>query len=180
MGNFAELLAVDSKETLRIFYNHLFEIRPSGSNKVETLYAASILATFAQVSTECQNDYPAPKNLSDVFDAHCLLPTEGFSGPEHFEVAGSQTLFIVWVFGDQMKRCHSLAYFCQQGQGFYLRAASLFEEDKRHKKSELLNRISMRFTGWATAFNRLRRETQDSYYLLNLPPPEPPTLPIIL
>src|SRR2546430_11514076 len=68
MGPLRELLALDQRQTLEFFVLRLQDLSDPNVDRQELLYNASLLAHYAQVSTQPDVDVPAPANLSAVFD----------------------------------------------------------------------------------------------------------------
>src|SRR5712691_1039663 len=100
MGPLRELLAIDHRQTLEFFVLRFQDVSEPTVDRQELLYNASLLAHYAQVSTQPDVDLPAPANLSAVFDpfvadttllhdrlmmetagAQCLLPRGILRGP---------------------------------------------------------------------------------------------------
>jgi hypothetical protein len=71
MGPLRELLAIDHQQTLKFFVLRLQDVSEPTVDRQELLYNASLLAHYAQVSTQPDIDLPAPANLSAVFDHLC-------------------------------------------------------------------------------------------------------------
>jgi len=68
MGPLRELLATDHRQTLEFFVVRLQDLCEPTVDRQELLYNASLLAHYAQVSTQAHGAWPAPANLSVVFD----------------------------------------------------------------------------------------------------------------
>ena len=68
MGPLRELLAIDPRQALEFFVVRLQDVSELTVDPQELLYNASLLAHYAQVSTQPDVDLPAPANLSTVFD----------------------------------------------------------------------------------------------------------------
>ena len=68
MGPLRELLAIDHRQALEFFVLRLQDLSEPTVDRQELLYNASLLAHYAQVSTQPDVDVPAPANLSAVFD----------------------------------------------------------------------------------------------------------------
>ena len=68
MGPLRELLATDRRQALEFFFLGLKDVSDPTVDRRELLYNASVLAHYAQVSTHAEVDWPAPANLSAVFD----------------------------------------------------------------------------------------------------------------
>ena len=68
MGPFAELIAIDHRQTLEFFAVRLQDISEPDVDREELLYNASVLAHYAQTSTCAATDLGTPASLSEVFD----------------------------------------------------------------------------------------------------------------
>ena len=138
--------------------------------KRQLLYNASLLAHYAQVSTQADIDMPAPANLSEVFD-HFVSDTTLLHDSLMMETAGAQCLLLAGFFEDQQHRRHNIRWYAELGASFFSRAA-LHERSPR--KARLLDAIARRFEPWRRRHALLSRELHDQPYLLT--PPRPPTL----
>src|SRR2546425_12289988 len=70
-----ELLATDHRQALEVFFLGLQDVSEPTVDRQELLYNASVLAHYAQGSTQADVDWPAPSNLSVVFDQFVSEPT---------------------------------------------------------------------------------------------------------
>ena len=157
-----ELLASDHRLTFEFFYKGLQELADPTVDGQELLYNASVLAHYAQVSTQATAEMPAPATLSAVFDQFVCDPTiQHDSGM--MEIAGTQCLLLAGFFEDQMRHRHSIRWYSGLGAGFFCRAAVL--EDSQ-KKAQLLHTISRHFEPWRRRHARLSRELREQQYLL--------------
>jgi len=98
-----ELLASDHRQALEFFFLGLLDVSEPTVDRQELLYNASVLAHYAQVSTQASVDVPAPANLSAVFDCFVFdngVPHDGLM----LETAGAQCLLMAGFFEDQMRR----------------------------------------------------------------------------
>jgi hypothetical protein len=171
MGPLRELLASDQRHVLEFFLVGLRDVSDPSVNREELLYNASVLAHYAQVSTHAASDWPAPENLSVVFD-HFVADSSLCRDPQMMEVAGAQTLFLAGFFEDQMRRRHNIGWYSELGTGFFSRAAA-YEESPA--KARLLDGIGRHFEAWRQRHARLSRELRDNdVYLLK--PSNPDTL----
>src|SRR2546427_13085378 len=68
MGPLRELMAIDHRQALAFFVLRLQDVSEPTVDRQELLYNASLLAHYAQVSTQPDVDVPVPANLSAVFD----------------------------------------------------------------------------------------------------------------
>ena len=75
MDPLGELLATDHRRALEFFFLGLRDVSESSVDQAELIYNASVLAHYAQVSTQATVEWPAPVNLSVVFDHFVLGPT---------------------------------------------------------------------------------------------------------
>ena len=162
MDPLQELLGSDSRQTLEFFFLGLKDVSEPSVDRDELLYNASVLAHYAHVSTSADGDWPAPANLSAVFD-HFVADTSLHDDSLMMEVAGTQCLFLAGFFEDQMRRRHSIQWYAELGTGFFSRAAML--EDSPHK-ARLLDAIARGFEPWRQRHARLSRALRDSPYLL--------------
>ena len=156
------LLASDRRQTLEFFFLGLQEISDPGVDRVELLYNASVLAHFAQVSTQAVSDVPTPANLSDVFDAF-VMNTTLLQDPVMMETAGAQCLLLAGFFEQQMLRRHQIRWYSELGATFYRRAAG---QARSTQKAQLLDAIARRFEPWRQRHAQLSRELRDQAYLL--------------
>jgi hypothetical protein len=170
MGPLAELLATDHRQALEFFFVHLQDISGLSVDRQELLYNASVLAHYAQTSTQGDVGLSAPANLSAVFD-HFVLDTSLTHDSLMMETAGAQCLVLAGFFEDQMRRRHNIRWYAELGASFFSRAA--VHEQSTHK-ARLLDTISRRFEPWRQRYARLGRELRDQPYLLT--PPRPPAL----
>jgi hypothetical protein len=170
-GPLRELLAIDQRQTLEFFVMRLQDVSQSTVDRQELLYNASVLAHYAQVSTQPDVDVPAPRNLVAVFD-HFVADTTLLDDRLMMETAGAQCLLLAGFFEDQMRRRHNIRWYAELGASFFRRAA-LHEQSL--DKARLLDAIARRFEPWRRRHAQLSRELRDQPYLLTPPvPPEPP------
>ena len=71
MGPLRELLAIDHRRVLAFFVLRLQDVSELSVDREEVLYNASLLADYAQVSTQPDADVPAPANLSVTSTEKC-------------------------------------------------------------------------------------------------------------
>ena len=169
MGPLRELLALDQRQTLEFFVLRLQDLSDPNVDRQELLYNASLLAHYAQVSTQPDVDLPAPANLSVVFD-HFVADTTLLDDRLMMETAGAQCLLLAGFFEDQMRQRHNIRWYAELGASFFSRAAR--HEQSLHK-AQLLDAIARRFEPWRRRHAQLSRELRDQPYLLT--PPVPPT-----
>ena len=163
--HFRDLLKVDSLATLNFFHSNLQEeAADERVSQAETLYVASILASYAQTSRCDAVTLPPFSSLSEVFDMFVLL-TESENDPELLEIAGAQSLFLNGFFRDQMRARHNVEWYDQLGTAFYERARN-YSEDGRRK--DLFSRLAVSFPVWTAICNRMSRTLQERRYLLRL------------
>jgi hypothetical protein len=169
MGPLGELIATDHRQALEFFFQRLKDVSGAGVDQRELLYNASVLAHYAQVSTQAEFDLSAPTNLSAVFD-HFVFDTTHPDDRLILETVGAQCLVLTGFFEDQMRRRHNIRWFAEIGANFLSRAA--LREPAPHK-AQLLDAIARRFEAWRQRYARLSRELRDQPFLLT--PPKPPT-----
>ena len=169
MGPLRELLASDHLQALEFFVLGLQDVSEPTVDRRELLYNASVLAHFAQVSTQADADWPAPANLSLVFD-HFVSDTTLLHDSLMMETAGAQCLLLAGFFEDQMRLRHNIRWYADLGASFFSRAAV---QEHSPAKAQLLNTIARRFEPWRQRHARLSRELRDQPYILI--PPGPPT-----
>ena len=162
-----ELLATDARVALEFFVSGLRDVSGSAVDREELLYNASVLAHFAQVSTRADLEWPAPANLSTVFD-HFVYDTSLINDSLMMEMAGAQCLLLTGFFEDQMRQRHNIRWYTELGIGFYNRAAV---HESSAQKARILNALATRFEFWRQRHALLSRELRDQQYLL-----APPTL----
>src|SRR5438477_12830351 len=165
MGTLRELLALDQRQTLEVFVLRLQDLSDPTVDRQELLYNASLLAHYAQVSTQPDVDVPAPANLSAVFD-HFVADTTLLDDRLMMGTAGAQCLLLAGFFEDQMRRRHNIRWYAELGASFFRRAAA---QEPSPPKARLLDTIGRRFEPWRQRHARLSRELRDQPYVL-LPP----------
>jgi hypothetical protein len=170
-GPLRELLAIDQRQTLEFFVRRLQDISDPTVDRQELLYNASVLAHYAQVSTQSDVDVPAPGNLGAVFD-HFVADTTLLDDRLMMETAGAQCLLLAGFFEDQMRGRHNIRWYAELGASFFRRAAL---HEQSFEKARLLDAIARRFEPWRRRHAQLSRELREQPYLLTPPvPPEPP------
>jgi len=163
MGAFRELLAADHRQALEFFFVGLKDLSEPTVDHQQLLYNASVLAHYAQVSTQAAVDMPAPANLSAVFDSFVFdssLLQDGIM----METAAAQCLLLSGFFEDQMRRRHNIQWYATLGAGFFSRAAA--QEPSPHK-ALLLDTMASSFELWRQRYAQLSRELRDQPYLLS-------------
>ena len=168
MGPLGELLATDHRQTLEFFFTRLQDVSGPDVNREELFYTASVLAHYAQTSTQADTGLSAPANLSAVFD-HFVADTSMLHDVLMMETAGAQCLVLAGFFEDQMCRRHNIRWYAQLGAGFFSRAA--LHESSPHK-ARLLDALARGFEPWRQRHAQLSRELRGQPYLL--PPPTSP------
>lgn len=174
MGDFGEILGCDSMATLNFFYQYLRE--EAGGRKAlaveETVYTASVLAHYTQVTRAAGEGFPAPATLSDVFNNFVGILYPAFlaedrealpANPEIMEAAGSQTLLMAGFFRDQMRRRHAVHWYDDLGGEFYNKVAAKTSDQR---KAALMQRMSIHFPVWAEVCCKVSRTLRDQPYLL--------------
>ena len=99
MGPLRDLLAVDQRKTLEFFFVGLKDVSEAGVDQRELLYNASVLAHYAQVSTQSDTEFPTPAALGTVFD-HFVGTSDAPIDTEMLETAGSHCLLMAGFFED--------------------------------------------------------------------------------
>ena len=166
MGPLQELIAIDHRQTLEFFVLRLQDLAEPTVDREELLYNASVLAHYAQVSTQPAVDVPTPANLSAVFD-HFVADTTLLQDSPMMETAGAQCLLLAGFFEDQMRRRHNIRWYADLGASFFSRAAL---QERSPSKARLLNAIARRFEPWRRRQAQLSRELRDQPYLMTPPP----------
>jgi hypothetical protein len=162
MGPLGELLANDHQQTLEFFILGLRDVSEPTVDREELFYNASVLAHYAQVSTQAGIEWPAPTNLSEVFD-HFVSDTTLLRDSLMMEVAGTQCLVLAGFFEDQMRQRHNIRWYAELGAGFFSQAAV---HERSSRKARLLDAIARRFESWRQRHARLSRALRDQPYLL--------------
>ena len=169
MDPLRELLATDHRQALEFFLLGLQNVSEPTVDRQELLYNASVLAHYAQVSTQASIDLPTPANLSVVFD-HFVSDTTLLYDGLMMETAGAQCLLLAGFFEDQMRGRHNIRWYAELGASFFSRAAV---QEPSPPKARLLDTIARRFEPWRRRHARLSRELRDRPYVLIQP--NPPT-----
>jgi hypothetical protein len=170
MGHLGELLATDHRQTLEFFVVGLRDVSEATVDRDELLYNASVLAHYAQLSTDPDDELSAPADLSAVFD-HFVADTTLHHDGLMMETAGAQCLLLAGFFEDQMRRRHNIRWYAELGAGFFRQAAV---EEESARRAKLLDTIARRFELWRQRHARLSRELRDLPYLLSSRPSPPP------
>jgi hypothetical protein len=157
-----ELLATDHRQALEFFVLGLQDVSEPTVDRQELLYNASVLAHYAQVSTQADIDWPAPANLSMVFD-HFVADTTLLHDGLMMETAGAQCLLLAGFFEDQMRRRYNIRWYAELGASFFNQAAV---HEPSPPKARLLRTIARRFEPWRQRHARLSRELRDQAYVL--------------
>jgi hypothetical protein len=169
MSPWRSLLASDHRHVLEFFLVGLQDVSEATVDRQELLYNASMLAHYAQVSTQAGFEWPAPANLSTVFD-HFVSDTSLLQDAHMMEVAGAQCLFLAGFFEDQMRRRHNIRWYSELGTGFFSRAAA---HEQSASKARLLDAIGRHFEQWRRTHARLSRTLRDNELcLLNRSKPD--------
>jgi len=157
-----ELLGVNHRGALEFFFAGLRDAAEGTVDRQELLYNASVLAHYTQVSTASDTDFPAPANLSFVFD-HFVCGASLAGDGAVMEVAGAQCLLLAGFFQDQLRDRHNIGWYATLGAGFFRRAAA---QEVQPKKAQLLDSLGRRFEPWRQTHARLGRDLRDRPYLL--------------
>jgi hypothetical protein len=163
MGPLRELLATDQRQALEFFFLGLKDVSEPTVDRQELLYNASVLAHYAHISTHADTDWPAPANLSAIFD-HFVADTAMLNDGPMMETAGAQCLVLAGFFEDQMRGRHNIRWYADLGASFFGRAAV---QEPSPAKARLLDTIGRRFESWRQCHARLSRELRDQPYLVN-------------
>lgn len=113
-----ELLAADHRRILEFFVLGLTDVSEPTVDRQELLYNASVLAHYAQVSTQAGLEWPIPANLGVIFDQF-VNNTSVQRDSDTMEMAGSQCLLLAGFFEDQMRRRHNVHWYAHLGSGFF-------------------------------------------------------------
>jgi hypothetical protein len=162
MDPLQELLATDHWQTLEFFVEGLQDVSEAAVDREELLYNASLLAHYAQLSTNSVEDLSAPSDLGSVFD-HFVLDQTAFRDGTLAETAGAQCLLLAGFFEDQMRQRYNIRWYAEMGAGFYHQAST---HERSGRKAQLLGAIALRFELWRQRHARLSRELRDLPYLL--------------
>jgi hypothetical protein len=162
MRPFRELLAIDHHQALEFFVGQLEEVCGPSVDRRELLYNASLLAHYAQVSTQPAVDVPTPASLSEVFD-HFVATAAVQDDAPMMEAAGAQCLLLAGFFEDQMQHRHNVRWYAQLGAGFFSRAA---RRERSSAKALLLDALARRFEPWRQRHALVSRELRAQSYLL--------------
>ena len=164
-----ELLATDHRQALEFFAQRLQDVSGRGVDQQELLYNASVLAHWAQISTQATVDLSTPASLSAIFD-HFVADSTLLADSLMMETAGAQCLVLAGFFEDQMRRRHNIRWYAELGAGFFSQAAT---RDASPHKAQLLDAIARHFEAWRQRQARLSRILRDQPFLLA--PPQRPT-----
>ena len=162
MSPLRELLATDHRNVLEFFLVGLRDVSEPSVDREELFYNASVLAHYAQVSTQADAEWPTPASLSTVFD-HFVSNTTLMRDSLMMEVAGTQCLLLAGFFEDQMRQRHNIRWYAELGTGFFSRAAV---HERSPHKARLLDAIGRHFEAWRQRHAQLSRELRDHQHLL--------------
>ncbi len=162
MNPLGELLATDHRRILEFFVSGLRDVSERDVDRQELFYNASVLAHYAQVSTEAGIEWPTPKNLSEVFD-HFVSDTTLQHDSVMMEVAGTQCLLLAGFFEDQMRQRYNIRWYSELGSRFFSHAAV---RERSSRKARMLDALARRFEPWRQRHARLGRAFRDQQYLL--------------
>ena len=167
MGPLRELLAVDDRKTLEVFFLGLKDVSEVDVDRRELLYNASVLAHYAQVSTHASTEFPTPGALGAVFDHFVAAPDVPLDAGM-LETAGSHCLLMAGFFEDQMRQRHNVRWYARLGASFYFRAAA---REPSPTRALFLDTMARHFEPWRVRHARLSRELRATPFLLSLPTP---------
>ena len=162
MGPLRELLATDHRQALDFFVQRLADVSGPGVDQQELFYNASVLAHYAQISTQATVGLSTPANLSAIFD-HFVVDSTVVDDSVMMETAGAQCLVLTGFFEDQMRRRHNIRWYAELGSGFFSQAAV---HERSSRKARILDAIARRFEPWRQRHARLSRALRDQPYLL--------------
>jgi hypothetical protein len=169
MGPFRDLLAVDQQGAFDFFLTGLKDVCDPAVDRHELFYNASVLAHYAQTSTQADWEMPAPADLGAVFD-NFVIHSEVFYDRVLLETAAAQCLLLTGFYEDQMRGRHNIRWYAELGAGFFSRAAA---QQQHANKARLLLLLARHFEPWRQRHARLSRELRDQQYLVTpQPPPE--------
>lgn len=162
MEPLSDLLATSERQALEFFFIGLKDVSGADVDQQELLYTASVLAHYAQVSTQAGLDMPTPATLTAVFDQF-ILGSRVESDSDLLEIAATQCLLLSGFFEAQMRQRHNIRWYAELGSGFFRRAAVL---SKQRKRAELLDLVGRHFEPWRVRYSRLSRELREQQYLM--------------
>jgi hypothetical protein len=168
MGPLRDVLATDHRQALEFFFQRLKDVSGPSVDPQELLYNASVLAHYAQVSTQAQFELSAPATLSAIFD-HFVFDATLAEDSLMMETAGAQCLVLAGFFEEQMRGRHNIRWYAELGATFFGRAAA---REPSLRKAEMLQTMARRFEFWRRRHSRLSRHLQDQLFLL-VPPGSP-------
>src|SRR5580700_1731652 len=96
MDPLGELLATGQRQALEFFFMHLQDVSGPAVNRQELLYNASVLAHYAQVSTQTDLELSPPGDLSEIFDYFVSDTSQPHES--RLETAGAQCLVLAGFF----------------------------------------------------------------------------------
>jgi hypothetical protein len=163
LDSYSDLLATSHRQALEFFFVGLKEVSEPDVDERELLYTASVLAHYAQVSTQAAYDMPAPSTLSAVFDQF-ILDDSLRQDSAMLETAATQCLLLAGFFESQMRQRHNIRWYAELGSGFFRRAAALSRERKR---AQLLDTVGRHFEPWRARYSRLSRELRTQQYVID-------------
>jgi len=166
MDPLGELLASDHRRTLEFFVMNLKDVSEPTVDQQELLYNASVLAHYAQISSDPEMPLSAPADLIAVFDR--FVADTHLTDPLLMETAGAQCLLLAGFFEDQMRRRHNIHWYAEIGAAFFRRAAAA---EQSASKAKLLDTIGRHFEPWRRRHARLSHELRDQPYLISWPRP---------
>jgi hypothetical protein len=162
VGPLREMLATDHWQALEFFGQRLRDVSGPGVDPQELLYNASVLAHYAQVSTQAVLEISAGADLGAIFD-HFVVDTTLWHDGQMMEAVGAQCLVLAGFFEDQMRWRYNIRWYSQLGATFFSQAAA--HEASPHK-ARLLDMIATHFEAWRQRHARLARDLRDQAFLL--------------
>jgi hypothetical protein len=167
MERLQELLATDHRQALEFFVVGFVDVCEPTVDRQELLYNASVLAHYAQVSTQTTVDVPTPKTLGEVFD-HFVMDETLRRDSVMMETAGTQCLLLAGFFEQEMRGRHNIRWYAQLGASFFGLAATQGESSAR---TRLLDSMARGFESWRRRHQQLSHNLREQRYLLQLPAP---------
>lgn len=162
MEPLSDLLGTSQRQVLEFFFIGLKDVSDADVDQEELLYNASVLAHYAQVSTQAGVDMPTPASLTSVFDQF-VFDTTAREDSALLETAATQCLLLSGFFEAQMRQRHNIRWYAELGSGFFRRAALLSRQQKR---AALLDLVGRHFEPWRVRYSRLSRELREQQYLM--------------
>ena len=162
MDPLGNLLSSSHRQTIDFFFVNLKDVSETTVDRLELIYNASVLAHYAQMSTNADVEVAAPADFTTIFDHFVADPTRSHDA-RMMETAAAQCLLLSGFFEDQMRRRYNIHWYAELGAGFFRRAAAA---EPLPTKARLLTTLASQFEPWRRRQARLSRELRDSPYLI--------------